>query len=177
MPALIAISSPAGYRKTKLLVRGLKTLYAPAARTHDPRPLPVIAGAVCCSSSRCCCSRGWARSSSRRSTRRISRCMRMRIPSTALRSRRRCSSTSRRRSADSAGRVCVLEDGHGRDGNRSDAAERVRHLHHSEAAARNGRIRGLTKESSDRTDRSGGARACPATTMNSRSRSRCASTS
>ena len=77
---------------------------APTSRCCDgrcARPLPVIVGAAsCCSPARCCCSRGWARSSCRRSTRSDIAMHAMRIPEHgARRSRRRCSSRSSERSA------------------------------------------------------------------------------
>ena len=72
----------------------------------------------------------------RRSTSRTSRCTRCASRARASRSRRRCSSRSSGRvSRVPRGRVRLLQDRHGRDGVRPDAAERLRHVHHPQAAA------------------------------------------
>ena len=60
---------------------------------------------------------------------------------------------------------------------RPDAAERLGHLHHPEAARSNGPTRALTKDELIEQIEAGRRASCPATTTSSPSRSRCASTS
>ena len=88
----------------------------------------------------------------------------LRIPSTSLdQSQAMQLEVEKTVSALPAGRLCVLQDRHGRDCGGSDAAERLRYLHYPQATGINGLIPTLTKEAccSSRSKRP--SRDCPAT--------------
>jgi heavy metal efflux system protein len=81
VPALIAIAVTGRVREGEnAFVRFLKRLYAPLLRRAVGAPFPVIAGAVLLFGGALVLSIAWARSSSRRSTKRTSPCTRCASP-------------------------------------------------------------------------------------------------
>ena len=86
----------------------------------------------------------------------------MRIPSTSLtQSTEMQFEVERTRQPHSRGGVRLLQDRHGRDGVRPDAAERLGHLHHPQAAGRVARPRRDRRATLRRAHRGGARASCP----------------
>ena len=119
---------------------GLKSAYAPLLTRAIARPLPVIAGAVVLFAGALLLSSRLGQEFIPTLDEKNIAMHALRIPSTSLDAS--AGHAARGRESDqrvAGGRVRVLEDRHGGDRLRSDAAERFRYLHYPEAAGASGR--------------------------------------
>ena len=160
-----------------LLVRALKALYRPALGARHPQrrchPSPPERP---CLPAPPCCSRVSARNSLPTLDEKNIVMEVKRIPSTSLTQSQAMQFVNERHAQPfPAGRVRLFPHRHAGPRGRSDAAERHRYLHHSQASG--GMARSAPAQGRSHPGDSSRPASCPATNSASPSRSRCASTS
>ena len=124
------------------LIRWAKAAYEPVLKKAVQFRWPVAGGGSGVCRVRRCSSRGSDRSSFPTLDEKDVAMHAMRIPSTGItQSQAMQFDVERGRLVDPRGRVHLLQDRHGGDGDRSDAAERLRHVHHLEGTRASGGAR------------------------------------
>ena len=136
VPALIAIAVTGRVREGEnAAVRGLKRIYAPLLKRAVASPLPVIAGAVILFGGAFLLFKRLGQEFIPTLDEKNIAMHALRIPSTGLaQSQAMQFAVEKDHQPVSPGGLCLLEDRHGRNCLRSDAAKRIRYLHHFQAA-------------------------------------------